>query len=137
MGKEVNIADLAAQMISLSGFKPYEDIEIIFSGIRPGEKLFEELSTSGENISKTKHPKIYIGKFTPSSDKRLSDALEGFAADCEAHDEFAVRERLGSLLPEASLSPSIRPLPFGKLKPASESLRDSTQAPEFAVPETP
>ena len=64
MGKEVKIADLASKMISLSGFRPNEDIEIVFTGMRPGEKLYE-LSTSGENISKTKHPKIYIGEFAP------------------------------------------------------------------------
>ena len=111
MGKEVKIADLAAQMISLSGLKPHEDIEIAFTGMRPGEKLFEELSTSGENISKTKHPKIYIGEFSPYSAERLRFALDGFASDCENHDEAQVRKRIAKLLPEAmiTLPESIKP----------------------------
>jgi FlaA1/EpsC-like NDP-sugar epimerase len=138
MGKEVKIADLAAQMISLSGFKPHEEIEIVFSGIRPGEKLFEELSTSGENISKTKHPKIYIGEFTPYSAHRLSDALKGFTIDCDAHDDLAVRERLSNLLPEATLSSSKRALSSSRLKSSPRtSSGPSIQNPEFAASKTP
>jgi FlaA1/EpsC-like NDP-sugar epimerase len=58
MGKPVKIVDLARQMIELSGLKPDEDIQIEFIGIRPGEKLFEELSHRGENFVPTSHPKI-------------------------------------------------------------------------------
>ena len=58
MGKPVRIADLAAQMIELSGFTPHEDIEIVFTGMRPGEKMHEELSLDRENVTPTKHPKI-------------------------------------------------------------------------------
>ena len=58
MGKPVKIVDLARQLIELSGFRPEEDIEIEFMGLRPGEKLFEELSHKGENITATSHPKI-------------------------------------------------------------------------------
>lgn len=58
MGKPVKIADLARQLIELSGLRPEEDIEIEFVGLRPGEKLFEELSHTGENITPTNHVKI-------------------------------------------------------------------------------
>lgn len=58
MGEPVKIVDLARQMIELSGLRPDEDIEIVFTGLRPGEKLFEELSHKGENITPTNHPKI-------------------------------------------------------------------------------
>jgi FlaA1/EpsC-like NDP-sugar epimerase len=58
MGEPVKIVDLARQLIELSGFKPDEDIEIEYIGLRPGEKLFEELSHRGENIAPTNHPKI-------------------------------------------------------------------------------
>lgn len=60
MGEPVKIVDLAKELITLSGFSPDEDIEIKFTGIRPGEKLFEELSIAGEDMQATKHPKIAI-----------------------------------------------------------------------------
>jgi len=62
MGEPVRIVELAEEMIRLSGLKPYEDIPIVFTGIRPGEKLFEELSTDAERALKTRHPRIFIGK---------------------------------------------------------------------------
>jgi FlaA1/EpsC-like NDP-sugar epimerase len=58
MGKPVKIVDLARQLIKLSGFVPDQDIRIEFTGLRPGEKLFEELSYAGEKITATRHPKI-------------------------------------------------------------------------------
>ncbi|HLO57444.1 MAG TPA: nucleoside-diphosphate sugar epimerase/dehydratase [Bacteroidales bacterium] len=60
MGKPVRIADLARQMIRLSGFVPDQDIKIEYTGLRPGEKLYEELLTDGENTKPTHHPKIKI-----------------------------------------------------------------------------
>lgn len=62
MGKPVRIVDLAKDLIRLSGFEPDKDISIEFTGIREGEKLFEELLTDEEGISSTKHDRIYIGK---------------------------------------------------------------------------
>ncbi len=62
MGDPVKIVDLARDMITLSGLRPGTDIEIAFSGTRPGEKLYEELSSEGENIGDTAHPKIGIWK---------------------------------------------------------------------------
>ena len=59
MGKPVKILDLARQLIELSGRVPDQDIRIEFTGLRPGEKLFEELSYKGENITPTHHPKIH------------------------------------------------------------------------------
>lgn len=58
MGRPVKIADLAQQLIELSGLKPGVDINIEYVGLRPGEKLYEELSYQGENIAETRHPKI-------------------------------------------------------------------------------
>uniref|UniRef100_UPI004047E2DE polysaccharide biosynthesis protein n=4 Tax=Roseivirga sp. TaxID=1964215 RepID=UPI004047E2DE len=62
MGKSVKIVDLAKRMIQLSGLKEGLDINIVFSGLRPGEKLFEELLEDGENTLSTHHPKIMIAK---------------------------------------------------------------------------
>ena len=67
MGEPVKILDLAEKLIRLSGSEPYRDIPIKFTGLRPGEKLYEELLLSEEGIKETSHGKIYIGKpITPS-----------------------------------------------------------------------
>jgi FlaA1/EpsC-like NDP-sugar epimerase len=62
MGKPVRILDLAIDLITLSGLKPWSDIEIVFTGLRPGEKLYEELLIEGEGILPTYHKKIMIAK---------------------------------------------------------------------------
>jgi FlaA1/EpsC-like NDP-sugar epimerase len=77
MGKPVKIVDLARQLIELSGFKPDEDIEIQFVGLRPGEKLFEELSHKAENTTTTTHPKIM--RFV-SEAQRLAEVKDLFQA---------------------------------------------------------
>jgi FlaA1/EpsC-like NDP-sugar epimerase len=83
MGKPIKIVDLAKQMILLSGLKPYEDIDIAFSGLRPGEKLEEVLSYSREHVMPTEHPQItrLVAPLQPYSDVRslfgpLSAAVE-------------------------------------------------------------
>jgi len=62
MGKPVRILDLATDLIRLSGFEPHVDIQIEYTGIRPGEKLFEELLTKEEGVTSTKHDRIFIGQ---------------------------------------------------------------------------
>ncbi|TCP52332.1 FlaA1/EpsC-like NDP-sugar epimerase [Tumebacillus sp. BK434] len=62
MGEPVNIADLARDLIRLSGFRPDEDIAIVYTGIRPGEKLFEEILTNEEGTEETKHNRIFVGR---------------------------------------------------------------------------
>ncbi|MCL5289988.1 MAG: polysaccharide biosynthesis protein, partial [Firmicutes bacterium] len=62
MGESVKIVDLARSMIRLSGFEPDEDIEIVYTGIRPGEKLFEEILTSEEGIGATRHQRIFMAR---------------------------------------------------------------------------
>ncbi len=76
MGEPVRIVDLAHDLIRLSGFRPDVDIKVEFTGIRPGEKLFEELSLASEHADRTRHPKVYVGR-TPHSDLSfVSEQLE-------------------------------------------------------------
>lgn len=93
MGKPIRILDLAENMIRLSGFKPYEDIDIIETGLRPGEKLYEELLMKSEILDKTDNDMIFIEKDTPLTradiEKKiimLKNAIE------ESRDEIASKK---------------------------------------------
>ena len=76
MGEPVKIYDLAKKMILLSGFKPDVDIKIEFIGLRPGEKLFEELLMNEEGLKETVHSKIFVGKPIDISYEMLNEKLE-------------------------------------------------------------
>lgn len=76
MGEPVPIVDLAYQMIRLSGLVPERDIEVIFTGLRPGEKLFEELLTDKENTLPTHHPKIKIAKVEKAKGSTQLNAID-------------------------------------------------------------
>lgn len=76
MGKPVKILDLAEDLIRLSGFEPYKDIQIEIIGLRPGEKLYEELFFEKENVTSTMHDKIFVAKPTFTDYKLLMKSLE-------------------------------------------------------------
>jgi FlaA1/EpsC-like NDP-sugar epimerase len=103
MGEPVRIVDLARDAITLSGLRPGEDIDIVFTGVRPGEKLFEELQTNEETMTKTRHPKIFIGKMAAYPDDRVSQALEILFVMSHRGEEHELRKYLNDLLPEAQL----------------------------------
>ncbi len=103
MGEPVRIVDLAKQLIVLTGLKPYEDIDIVFTGMRPGEKLFEELRLPDEDMSKTRHPKIYIGNIAECSNGEIPAGMESLMRLCAIGDEQKIREALVQLVPEAQL----------------------------------
>ena len=101
MGEPVKILDLAKDMIRLSGLRPVDDIEIAFSGVRPGEKLFEELGTAGEQHTKTRHPKIFIGQIRGVDVAVLDEAVARLVSLAVADDGLGIRTELRTLLPEA------------------------------------
>jgi len=76
MGDPVKITDLAKDLIKLSGFEPNVDIKIKFTGLRPGEKLYEELLMAEEGLTNTQHSKIFIGKPIDIDKKKIKDNLD-------------------------------------------------------------
>ncbi len=98
MGEPVKIVDLAKDVIRLSGFEVGKDIEIIFSGVRPGEKLFEELLTAEEGTSASKHTKIFVAKESapPDNFEAQLSVLKEAAAQGDAN---AVRAEFKRLIP--------------------------------------
>ncbi len=100
MGEPVKIVDLAREMITLSGLRPGEDIEIKFTGIRPGEKLYEELSVSGENMGKTTHDKIYVWRNRKEDWPRVCRLMDELIASADGLEPDALRRKLVEIVPE-------------------------------------
>ena len=99
MGNPVRILDMAENLIRLSGYEPYKDIDICFTGLRPGEKLYEELLMDEEGLQKTVNDRIFIGKPIDMDYDRFEKGLQrlGEAALSENAD---VRELVHDLVPE-------------------------------------
>jgi FlaA1/EpsC-like NDP-sugar epimerase len=104
MGRPIKILDLAEDMIRLSGLTPYEDVDIVFSGVRPGEKLFEELEINGENLLKTRHPKIFIGKIARYSNQQVDEILDQLRTAVAVSSEREIRRIFKDRLPETQVS---------------------------------
>ena len=102
MGESVKIVDLARELITLSGFKPGEDIEIVFTGMRPGEKLFEELSIKGEDMQPTRHPKISVWKNIPMDRDKLRSGIDELVATAmtQNHNHNEIARKIKQLVPE-------------------------------------
>lgn len=103
MGEPVRIMDLAETLITLSGLKPHEDIKIVEIGIRPGEKLFEELRFETEETVPTSHPKIFINKIRTLGPEAMRGALTRLNELSRNGNEEELRQFLGDLLPESRL----------------------------------
>lgn len=100
MGKSVRIADLAAKMIKLSGFTPGKDIEIVYTGLRPGEKIEEELLADKENTLPTHHEKIMIAQVRPASFHEVRTEINILLQLLEGQDDKAIVRKMKMIVPE-------------------------------------
>ncbi len=116
MGTAVKIAQMAEELVRLSGKEPGKDVEIIFTGLREGEKLYEELSTQDEGIVATSHEKILVlrpngdwnGKKTQKEFAQwLDEALEDLVQVANTHDAHAIKNKLREILPEYQPQPNV------------------------------
>ncbi len=98
MGEPVKIIDLARDLISLSGYKPGEDIEIEITGLRPGEKLFEELMSDIESNQATEHERIYISDLEDECSLELNEMIERLEVRLESHDISGVVLELSKIV---------------------------------------
>ena len=99
MGKPVKILELAENMIRLSGLEPYRDIDIVETGLRPGEKLYEELLIRDETLTKTENSLIFIEKDSPIGKEELFSRLQLLAEAVGEEDDMAVRKALRQTVP--------------------------------------
>jgi FlaA1/EpsC-like NDP-sugar epimerase len=110
MGTPINITDMARDLIRLSGFEPEVDIEIIYTGLRPGEKIKEELITDGEGIVSTSHEKIMVLKGPVSNLEALNGEVDRLFELAVDQDGEGIKDRLIKILPE------YRPMAADQLK---------------------
>lgn len=107
MGEPINIADLAEQMILLSGKTPHKDIAIEYTGLRPGEKLSEELFHSGESLMPTSYPKLLLAQYRTVEWLPFQKTLERLRTACERYDEPQIRLLIEELVPELKAAPPV------------------------------
>lgn len=99
MGEQVKILDLAENLIRLAGFLPYKDIPIVFTGLRPGEKLYEELLLSEEGVTETENKKIFIGNLHGVEKEVLFQQLAELKALAFSNDRQKTVDKIISMVP--------------------------------------
>jgi FlaA1/EpsC-like NDP-sugar epimerase len=102
MGEPIEIMELAKTLITLSGFKPGEEINIVITGPRAGEKLFEELRIEGEDMQRTRHPKINIWKNIPINRDKLRTGINELVnlTKAQINNQHEIVEKIKELVPE-------------------------------------
>ncbi len=103
MGEPVKIDQLARQLIKLSGLEPDKDIKIVYTGLRPGEKLYEELFHENENLKATRHSKIMLATTRMVNWPLLQEQLKRLHKACKRGDMHAVKQCLKDIVPEYSM----------------------------------
>lgn len=120
MGEPVRIVDLAEELIRLSGLTPYEDIDIVFTGLRPGEKLFEELLIDGEGIKPTKHDSIRVLAPVELDRQQVVVIMDKLLKAAVEHDIPSLINLLKEMVPEFRPSYSFTgdpPFPLKRMRP--------------------
>ncbi len=100
MGKPIKIIDIAKDLIRLSGFTPDVDIAINFIGLRPGEKLYEELITEGEGIVPTSHEKILVLRGNGCNKDHLNEHVDSLLALAQGRDIPEIQSAVKEIVPE-------------------------------------
>jgi FlaA1/EpsC-like NDP-sugar epimerase len=137
MGTPVKIAQMAEELVRLSGKKPGKDVEIIFTGLREGEKLYEELITQDEGVVGTKHEKIMVlrpngwnGKANQAAFSQwLDGTLEDLYRIVTTHDAHAIRTKLAEVIPEYVPKPNSKIILGMKCSRFNVTKADSTASP--------
>jgi len=129
MGKPIRIADLAKKMISLAGLKPEEDIEIIFTGLRPGEKLYEEVLSEVEATLPTYNEKIKIAKVRPVNYFFIKNSLKNLLATARNESDLQCVKVMKEIVPEfISRNSKFEKLDNGKSEVTESSLDNIVEA---------
>ena len=100
MGEPLGIQTVAETLVSLSGLSPGEDIEFAYTGLRPGEKLVEEMNFEGEEYERTPCDKVLVWKGDDSPHGSILEAIDEFLGDLRLLDQGQIRSRLADILPE-------------------------------------
>ena len=136
MGEPIKIVDMATDLIRLSGLEVGRDIEIVFTGLRPGEKLFEELFAPGEHYARTRHEKIFIaGNASSFVPDRLEETITALARAADLNDRTSVIRSLQNLIPEYC-PPEPARIPANETQPFSSAARINASPPAEAPPLT-
>ena len=99
MGQPVKIVKLAEKLITLSGMQPYEDIDIVFTGLRPGEKMYEELFNEAETLLPTSHPRIKSAQSQPVDKAFMDDQVKAMQTIIMQKDVDALYQAFVALVP--------------------------------------
>jgi FlaA1/EpsC-like NDP-sugar epimerase len=127
MGEPVRISDLAEELIRLSGLQVGRDIEIVYTGVRPGEKLLEELYFDAERMTKTRHEKVFVGNLRPCDLRDVSRKLETLTAFTNSTSRDEVRAALRDLVIEMR-EPTDERRVISAPRPVEDSIPDGTES---------
>jgi FlaA1/EpsC-like NDP-sugar epimerase len=132
MGEPILIVNLARDLIRLSGYRPDEDIKIEFTGMRPGEKLYEEIHLSEENAGKTKHPRIWIGKCQVPSLPAVRTLIDDLVTRVSNSNPDQLRAELRAIVPDYTPSGNGQPLAAvaGAAGTSQPAVPAATEAPQ-------